>query len=142
MSRDAGFSLVEALVALIVASMALLAVYELQQQLARGQQRYEQALALAAMQRNALALTQDLNPTASPSGEAPLTGGRTVRWTSTPLTAPRANLGYTAGAGQFALRLYRVEVEILDARRRRLGTLSFERVGWRRLDATAAATAR
>jgi len=54
--RD-GFSLVEALVALAVASMALLAVFALQQQLARGQQRHQAALELVRLQRNALALT-------------------------------------------------------------------------------------
>lgn len=142
MSARAGFSLVEALVALMVASMALLAVYELQQQLAMGQRRYEAALATAATQRNALALTQDLNPTATPSGVIPMTGGRTLRWTSAPLTPPRANLGYRAGAGQFTVRLYRVDVNVLGADRRRLAALSFERIGWRRIEAPAASPAR
>ena len=45
--RDAGFSLIEALVALIIAAMALAGVLELQRQLADGQQRYEPAPVVA-----------------------------------------------------------------------------------------------
>ncbi len=134
MTARRGFSLIEALVALIVAAMALMAIFELQQQLVRGQLRYERALALVQLQRDALALTRDLNPTASPTGEAPLTGGRTVRWTSTALTRPRPNLDHATTPGRYEVTLYRVQVDILDPRRRILGQLAFDRMGWRRLD--------
>ena len=134
MNARAGFSLIEALVALIVAAMALTAIFELQQQLVRGQLRYERALGLAQLERDALALTRDINPTAAPNGDAPLTGGRTIRWTSTPLSAPQPNLDFPKGPGRYEVRLYRVRVDILDPRRRLLGQLAFERMGWRRLD--------
>ncbi len=137
MSRRRGFSLIEALVALIVASMALLAVYALQEQLARGQLRYQRALAAAGLRRDAMALTEEVNPMSEPVGERPLAGGRRVRWTSTPLTDPRPNAGYPSGVGRYEVRLYRLSVLILDAQGRRIDSVAFDRLGWRRLDTGA-----
>lgn len=131
--REAGFSLIEALVALAIAAMALAAVFALQRQLAEGEQRHTRTLELVALQKNALALTRDLNPTAEPTGATRLAGGQTVRWTSQPLTAPRTDAGVPTGEGAFEMRLYRVRVDILDGSGRRLGGLDFDRVGWRRL---------
>jgi prepilin-type N-terminal cleavage/methylation domain-containing protein len=136
-ARRAGFSLIEALVALIIAALALSAALALQQQLADGQRRYQQALATAALERDAMALTADINPTAQPTGAATLAGGRTVRWTATPSSGPMLNAG-SAGAGRrFELRLYRVWVQIFDERNAVVGQLSFDRVGWRKLDRPA-----
>ena len=130
---DAGFSLIEALVALAIAAMALAAVFALQRQLAEGEQRHTRTLQLVALQKNALALTRDLNPTAEPTGAIRLAGGQTVRWSSQPLTAPRTNTGLPTGEGAFEVRLYRVRVDIADASGKSLGGLDFDRVGWRRL---------
>jgi prepilin-type N-terminal cleavage/methylation domain-containing protein len=79
-----GFSLVEALIALIIAALVLMAIFELQRQLSRDQARYEQAIAAADRRRNALVLLRDLNPTERPSGALPLSGGRVIRWTAAP----------------------------------------------------------
>jgi prepilin-type N-terminal cleavage/methylation domain-containing protein len=133
MRRDRGFSLIEALVALAIAAMALAAVFALQRQLAEGEQRHTRTLQLVALQKNALALTRDLNPTAEPTGAIRLGGGQTARWSSQPLTAPRTNTNLPVGEGAFEVRLYRVRVDILDGSGRRLGGLDFDRVGWRRL---------
>lgn len=133
MTRERGFSLIEALVALAIAAMALAAVFSLQRQLAEGEQRHTRALQLVALQKNALALTRDLNPTAEPAGVFQLAGGQTVRWTSQPLTPPRTNTGLPTGEGAFEVRLYRVHVDIIERTGKRLGGLDFDRVGWRRL---------
>jgi general secretion pathway protein I len=135
--QQAGFSLIEALVALAIAAMALAAVFALQRQMAEGEQRHTRTLQLVALQKNALALTRDLNPTAEPSGALRLAGGQTVRWTSQPLTTPRTNTGLPAGEGAFELRLYRVRIDITDPSGKRLGGLDFDRVGWRRLTPAA-----
>ena len=136
MRRESGFSLIEALVALAIAAMALLAIFALQQQLAQGEVRHTRALHLVALQRNALALTSDLNPTAEPQGSLRLAGGQWVRWNSAPLTPPRTNVGASSvGEGAFEVRLYRVRVAITDARGAPLGGLDFDRIGWRRLAA-------
>lgn len=135
----AGFSLIEALAALAIVSMALLAFYELQQQLVRGERRSEEAIAQAELQRNALALTRDLNPMLEPRGAVALAGGRRVRWSSTPLTPSHPDVG-TTGA-RYDVALYRLQVEVVDSVGRRLTGLSFERVGWRRRASAAPSTA-
>jgi general secretion pathway protein I len=134
----AGFSLIEALVALAVAAMALTAIFALQQQLAAGQRRHEAALELVSLQRNALALTDELNPTLEPAGELGLAGGRRLRWTSTPLTPPRTQIGLDGGEGRYEMRLYRVQLIISDARGAYLGRLDFDRLGWRPMRARPA----
>jgi type II secretory pathway pseudopilin PulG len=131
-----GFSLIEALVALAVASMALIAVFALQQQLARGQQRHEASLELVRLQRNALALTDELNPTLEPTGELVMAGGQRLRWASRPLTGPKTQVGIPDGEGRFEVRLYRVDAVIFDPRGRALGRVGFDRMGWRPLRPT------
>ena len=133
----AGFSLIEALVALIIAAMALSAALVLQQQLADGQRRYQQALTTAALERDAMALTADLNPTAQPTGEAALAGGSSVRWAATPRSAPMLNAGSARAGRRFELRLYRVVVQVVDNHNAVVGQLNFDRVGWRKLDRPA-----
>lgn len=130
MSARRGFSLIEALVALIVASIVLLAVFELQNQLASGQSRYEHAMALAGLERDAMVLTSEVNPMAEPRGVRSMAAGRTLDWTATPLTEARRNTGYPSGAGRYDVRLYRLDVHISDGRGRALARLSFERLGW------------
>ena len=129
-----GFSLIEALVALIIAALALAGILELQRQLADGQQRYERALMVAGLQRDAIALLADVNPTETPEGTAPLTAGRSLRWTSTARSEPALNTGAVGVGRRFELQLYRIEVTILDRDgATTLGQLAFDRVGWRKL---------
>ena len=128
-----GFSLIEALVALAVAAMALTALFALQQQLASAQHRHQKALELVTLQRNAMALTEDLNPSLEPAGARPLGRGRTMRWTSTPLTPPRTQIGLPSGEGRYELRLYRVTIVISDGGGAALGRVEFDRTGWRAL---------
>jgi type II secretory pathway pseudopilin PulG len=129
-----GFSLIEALVALIIAALALAGVLELQRQLADGQRRYEQALMVAGLQRDAIVLLTDVNPTATPQGTVPLTAGRSLRWTSTARSQPTLNTGAIRVGRRFELRLYRVQATIVDRDGATLGFLAFDRVGWRKLE--------
>lgn len=132
-----GFSLIEALVALIIAAISLSAVLELQRQLADGQARYERTLELAQLQRDALALTADINPTAQPDGAIPLAAGRSLRWRAEPRFAPALDTGSATAGRRFEMRLYRVTVQILDASGAEMGEISLDRLGWRRLERAA-----
>jgi prepilin-type N-terminal cleavage/methylation domain-containing protein len=132
-----GFSLIEALVALIIAAISLSAVLELQRQLADGQARYERTLELAQLQRDALALTADINPTAQPDGAIPLAAGRSLHWRAEPRSAPALDTGSATAGRRFEMRLYRVTVQILDASGAEMGEISLDRLGWRRLERAA-----
>jgi hypothetical protein len=128
-----GFSLIEALVALAIAAMVLTAIFELQQQMARGQRRAADALEQVAAQENALALIRDVNPMEQPEGVIELPGGDVVRWTSTPKTEPRTNAGFPTGDGAFQVQLFTLTVQVERRNGRSPAPLVFDRMGWRRM---------
>jgi general secretion pathway protein I len=130
--RD-GFSLIEALVALAIASMTLMAIFELQIQMTRSQQRAALAIEQVAAQENALALTRNLNPMQQPQGRIELPDGDTVVWSAEPRSERRVNAGFPAGNGAFEVQLYRVTVGVERAQGRPPAPLVFDRLGWRRL---------
>lgn len=129
-----GFSLIEALVALAIASMTLMAIFELQIQMTRSQQRAALAIEQVAAQENALALTRTLNPMAQPQGRIELPGGDTVVWSAEPRSERRVNAGFPEGDGMFEVQLYRVVVGVERAQGRPPAPLVFDRLGWRRLE--------
>jgi prepilin-type N-terminal cleavage/methylation domain-containing protein len=128
-----GFSLIEALVALAIAAMMLTAIFELQQQMIRGQRRAADVLEQVAAQENALALTRDLNPMEQPQGTVELPDGDVIRWTSDAKTEARVNAGFPTGDGQFQVQLFTVTVEIERRNGRSPAPLVFDRMGWRRM---------
>jgi general secretion pathway protein I len=132
--RRSGFSLIEALVALTIAALVLGAIFELQIQMARGQQRAIDVIEQVVAQENALALTQDINPMAMPEGQIVLPGGDTVRWSSTPKGEPVINAGFPFGDGQFSVQLFTVTVEIERLGGRSPAPMVIGRLGWQRLD--------
>ena len=131
--RREGFSLIEALVALAIAAMTLTAIFELQQQMIRGQRRAADVMEQVAAQENALALTRDINPMDQPSGTITLPEGDVIRWTSNPKTQGRTNAGFPTGDGTFQLQLFTVTVEIERRNGRSPAPLVFDRTGWRRM---------
>lgn len=131
--RREGFSLIEALVALTIAAMVLGAIFELQLQMVRGQQRAADAMEQVMAQENALALTRALNPMEKPQGVITLPGGDTIRWTSEPKGRPVQNAGFPAGDGMFMVQLFTLTVQVERIRGRSPAPLVFDRMGWRRL---------
>ena len=85
-SPEAGLSMIEVLVAVAVLGMALAPLVVVQGQIARTHQRYEESYARTTLQRNALAILQDMNPMQTPSGEIALDDENMLVWTSRPLT--------------------------------------------------------
>lgn len=129
-TRD-GFSLIEALVALAIASVCLLALFGLQRQLVSSQRRYEAAVARAQAQRNILALVRELNPEAQPQGSTALPDGERLTWTSRPVSPLRQALTQGGSAGPYLVRVSAVEATLTDAAGAVKGRVSVERLGWR-----------
>ncbi len=127
-----GFSLIEALVALTIAALVLGAIFELQIQMVRGQQRAVDAMEQVMAQENALALTRTLNPMERPEGSIALPGGDTIRWSAQAKGRPITNAGFPGGNGQFEVQLYTMTVAVERARGRSPAPLVFDRMGWRR----------
>lgn len=139
--RRSGFSLIEAMVALAIASVCLLALFGLQRQLASGQRRAEVAVARAETQRNILALVRELNPAAEPAGSTALPDGERLSWTSRPAGPARRALQPSGAAGPFAVQLYEVSASLTDGAGISQGSVIVERLGWRRLAAQEGAAA-
>ncbi len=129
MKRIAGFSLLEAMIALAIAAVCLAAIMGLQQQFVQSQRRAEAATAAADLKTSALALIREINPDERPEGEIALPPNLAVRWTSTPLTEPKISAGFPNGDGQFTVTLYRLNVEITGANGASLQTFEVERMG-------------
>ena len=127
-SRQQGFSLLEAIVALTIMATCLLALYAWLS---------TNTLALNHVRTNALALTdaraamafvETVNPMSEPTGKRELPPLE-VRWTSRPLTDLRLGMSPAGGATPFDFRLYELDVEVLrDARLVR--TFTLRKTGW------------
>lgn len=130
MRRVAGFSLLEAMIALAIAAISLAALMGLQYQLIEGQRRNEAAIAAADLRKNALVLLREVNPDELPEGEIAMSPDRSVRWTSTALTEPKLSAGFPNGDGRFTVTLYRLSVEVAGADGAALDSFEIERMGW------------
>ncbi len=110
-AASAGFTLLEAIVAMALiatAAMALFAwIYTSFVNLARIQSANARALA----ETNALQFVQTVNPMKTPSGQTTL-GGLKVEWRARPVSERRGNLGESGDPGVFTVALYEIEVAV------------------------------
>ncbi len=128
-----GFSLIEALIALTIAALVLGAIFELQIQMVRSQQRATDVIEQVVAQENALALVADLNPMEQPQGRIVLPAGDTIVWSAEPQGRPVVNAGFPVGDGRFEVQRFTLTVEVERLRGRSPTPMVFDRLGWRRL---------
>ena len=123
-----GFTLLEAIVAMVIMATALLALYSWLSTSTMALNRAQAQAHAIEDARAALALVEDINPMVEPDGEriaAPLT----VRWRSQALTERRPGLSRIGMPTQFDFILYQVDVEVLrDGRLVR--QFDLRRAGW------------
>lgn len=123
-----GFSLLEAIVAMVVMATCLLALYGWLSSSTIGLQRAQAQTQALQDARTALAMVSGLNPMAEPRGERRL-GPLSVRWESEPVVARRMGMSRAAMATPFDFTLYQLRVEVLrDGRRVR--EFSVRKTGW------------
>lgn len=129
--RQAGFSLLEAIVAMTLFAVGSVALYALQAQSVRSLQRVAEREAYVAAVEAALPLVEDLNPMREPSGTRRVADIE-VRWTSTPLEDPRPGRTAVGSESLFEVGLYEVDVDV-----RRNGEpgarFNLRRVGYRQV---------
>ena len=129
--RTAGFTLLEALVALAIAAVCLVPLLTLQRQVIDSQRRHEATMRRAEIQRNALVLLREVNPTDQPEGQVSLPPDLTLTWTSTVISDAKLSTGQpTGGDGVFTVQLYRLDAQVLRGDRPIVPPFSVERVGW------------
>lgn len=138
-NSQAGFSAMEALVAVALIGLALIPLASLQTEITRGHIRRAEILDRTTAVNNALALLRDVNPAETPQGSLPLGPDATMTWRARPITERTPATSQT-GEQSFEIRLYEVSVELNTSR----GAYAFsiEQVGWRDPAATDSSSTR
>lgn len=114
MHRDHhGFTLLEAIVALAILAAGGMALFAALNTSLRSIERVDAAARRDTATQSALSRIENLNPMLQPTGDEPL-GDRRMRWTATPVEAPRNGLTDYLQPGYYEVGLYRVEVELLS----------------------------
>ena len=108
---QSGFSLLEAIVAMVLISVAGLALFSWINTSFIGLNRIQESNARAAAQLNALQFLQTINPMTQPSGSTTL-GKLKLDWRSRAITQPQNNVNDAGSPGPFTVSLYEVEATI------------------------------
>lgn len=130
-SRVAGFSLLEAIVALAILASAGMALFAAMAQSVKMVQRAEAARERESAQRNAIAWLQTINPARDPDGRVQL-GDVLVRWSARPVEPPRDSMAGYLQAGLYQVGLYRVHLQ-LERDGEPLAEMEVRRVGYKQV---------
>lgn len=125
---QAGFSVIEALVAVAIMAVAMLPLASLQGQVSRTAAQQQHLQARFAAERSAMAVLRDANMMAAPSGAFDLGAEFTLHWNARPISRTvRTN------SGEFDVALFAVEASVSDANAREIARFSIDQIGWRRV---------
>ena len=115
--RQRGFTLMEAIVALVLIATTGMALFSWVNSNILTLQRVQAANAQEAATVNALQYLHNVNPMATPEGKV-LLGTYTLNWTSEQLSEPRDTAGYPTGNGLYQIAMYQTQVrlELLDGK--------------------------
>ncbi len=127
--NQAGFSLLESLVAVALIAAAFLPLLALQGQLARTVFAAERAETSVKDMTSALSYLRTVNPAKQPEGTEPL-GDAVLTWNAQPVSEERPALDQSGAPGRFMLRLYEVNAAITYSDGRR-AEFTVRSMGWR-----------
>ena len=128
----AGFTLVEALVALVILGTCLVPIAAFISSAALRLQQAGDANARYLAQQDIMAVLEPLNPMVEPNGRMDL-GRVSISWSSQPILPPNENIRIGAGLAPFSIGFYRVDVLASTAGIERWFQFSARKVGYKRI---------
>lgn len=110
-ASSAGFTLLEALVAIVVIGVAIVPLYEFVTRSLASLARVSEINLESEARLTALSLLNGINPMTD-TGSTVAAGAYRIRWSAELFDGPIDGLGYPRGLGNYAIGLYRVHVEV------------------------------
>ncbi|MEA2754936.1 MAG: ral secretion pathway protein [Aliidongia sp.] len=126
----AGFTLLEAIVAIAVLAAALLPLYALISNVSRSAFRVDEANRRAEIETDALNIMSAINPLDQPTGAIDL-GPYAVRWTAQTLIEPIDGSAYPSGISAFRIGLYNAKVDVTAPDGRVLVSFPLRMIGYK-----------
>jgi len=130
-TKQSGFTMMEALVALALIAVTLIPLYEWVGRSLATAARTADVTRQAEAELSALAVVSRVNPMEEPSGSVEV-GGYRIRWQATPKTDPVDNISYPRGVGLYQITLYEVRAEVLRGNEQWF-EIHVDQVGYRRV---------
>ena len=127
-----GFTLLEAIVALVLVSGAGMALFSWVNTNIATLYRVQEASARAEATRNALEYLRTVNPMRTPEGETPL-GEYSVRWRSSSLSPVMDGVNQFQGISLYQFALYDSHVELVRASGEPWFDFELRQVGYKRV---------
>jgi prepilin-type N-terminal cleavage/methylation domain-containing protein len=127
---SAGFTLLEAMVAIAVLAAVLLPLYELISNVSRSAFRVDEANRRAEIETDALNIMSTINPMDKPAGSIDL-GPYAVRWAAQTLIEPIDGSAYPSGISAFSIGLYNAKVDVTAPDGRILVSFPLRMIGYK-----------
>ncbi|MDT9001248.1 type II secretion system protein [Paucibacter sp. APW11] len=132
LAHHRGFTLIEAIVALVIISGAGMALFSWINESIVALRRVEEANARNAAQANVLEYMQSINPMQKPDGDADL-GGYRISWHADVIGAPVDPGGMGLNGGLYQYGLYDMQIKVTRDRAERWFDLRMRLVGFRKV---------
>jgi hypothetical protein len=131
-SAEAGFTLLEGLVAIALLAGTMFAIFTLVGGVLSSANRVGRSNETAQVTLNALEVMSIVNPMSQETGEVDL-GPYVVSWKSVATTPVADGVGYPVGVSLYQLALYKANVRIEGPQGNLLAAFDFRQVGYRRV---------
>ena len=129
---QAGFSLLEGLVAIAILAGTLVAIFALVGGVLNSANQVGRSNDVAEVTLNALETMSVVNPMERESGQFDL-GPYNLKWSSTAITPVTDGTGYPAGISNYRVALYESEVQVEGPEGSTLTRFKLRQVGYRRV---------
>lgn len=126
---ESGFSVLEAIIAMALLSVALLPMLALQSQFVDTALAVERAEVRISTRQNAANYLKSINFDQAPRGELDL-GSRQLFWYATPISPPRNSWNSEIDPARYRLTLYQVAITVQNEEQVVTDQFNLEGLGW------------